>query len=139
MLIEFFYALRAAKLPVSVKELLALLQALDAGVIGPRSEGGWSLDDFYFIARTVLVKDEKHYDKFDRAFAAYFKGVEMLADFTKELPLEWLRKNLELELSPEDKAKIEKIFAERAEAITACLRRNCARESAPARCLARCR
>ena len=109
MLIEFFYALRAAKLPVSVKELLALLQALEAGVIGPRSEDGWSLDDFYFIARTVLVKDEKHYDKFDRAFAAYFKGVEMLADFTKELPLEWLRKNLELELSPEDKAKIEKM------------------------------
>jgi uncharacterized protein with von Willebrand factor type A (vWA) domain len=45
------------------------------------------------------VKDEKHYDKFDRAFAAYFKGVELLADFTKEVPLEWLKKTLELELS----------------------------------------
>ena len=55
------------------------------------------------------MKDEKHYDKFDRAFAAYFKGVEMVADFTKDVPLEWLRKNLELELSPEEKAKIEKM------------------------------
>ena len=55
------------------------------------------------------MKDEKHYDKFDRAFAAYFKGVEMIADFTKDVPLEWLRKNLELELSPEEKAKIEKM------------------------------
>ena len=61
------------------------------------------------MTRRTLVKDEKHYDKFDRAFAAYFKGVEMLTDFTKDVPLEWLRKNLELELSPEDKAKIEKM------------------------------
>ena len=109
MLIDFFYTLRAAKLPVSVKEFLSLLQALQAGVIGPRSEEGWSLDDFYFVARTALVKDEKHFDKFDRAFSAYFRGVEMLADFSKDLPLEWLRKNLELELTPEEKARIEKM------------------------------
>src|SRR6188474_154701 len=109
MLIDFFYTLRGAKLPVSVKEYLVLLEALKAGVVGPESEGAHSLDDFYYLARTSLVKDEKHYDKFDRAFAAYFKGVEMLADFTKDIPLERLRKNLELELSPEDKAKIEKM------------------------------
>jgi hypothetical protein len=119
MLIDFFYTLRAAKLPVSVKEFLMLLEALQAGVVGPNSgqpgpdgeetDAAWSIDDFYYLSRTVLVKDEKHYDKFDRAFAAYFKGVEMLADFTKEIPLEWLRKNLELELSPEDKAKIDKM------------------------------
>ncbi|MCX7257511.1 MAG: VWA domain-containing protein [Polaromonas sp.] len=119
MLIDFFYTLRAAKLPVSVKEFLMLLEALQAGVVGPNSgqpspdgeetDAACSIDDFYYLSRTVLVKDEKHYDKFDRAFAAYFKGVEMLADFTKEIPLEWLRKNLELELSPEDKAKIEKM------------------------------
>ena len=119
MLIDFFYTLRSAKLPVSVKEYLMLLEALQAGVVGPNSglldndgeigEGAYKIDDFYYLSRTVLVKDEKHYDKFDRAFAAYFKGVEMLADFTKEIPLEWLRKNLELELSPEDKAKIEKM------------------------------
>jgi len=119
MLIDFFYTLRAAKLPVSVKEFLMLLEALQAGVVGPNSgqpspdgeetNAACSIDDFYYLSRTVLVKDEKHYDKFDRAFAAYFKGVEMLADFTKEIPLEWLRKNLELELSPEDKAKIDKM------------------------------
>ena len=101
MLIDFFYTLRAAKLPVSVKEYLMLLEALQAGVVGPRSSDGWSLDDFYFLARTTLVKDEKHYDKFDRAFAAYFKGVEMVTDFQKALPEEWLRKLLERELTPE--------------------------------------
>ena len=103
MLIQFFYTLRSAKLPVTVKEYLMLMEALREGVIGP------SVDDFYYLARSALVKDEAHFDKFDRAFGAYFKGVEMLADFTKEVPLEWLRKNLELELSPEEKAKIEKM------------------------------
>ncbi|HUR87557.1 MAG TPA: hypothetical protein VMZ74_00585, partial [Ramlibacter sp.] len=107
MLIDFFYSLRSAKLPVSVKEYLVLLDALKHGVVGPASDDGYSVDDFYYLARTSLVKDEKHYDKFDRAFAAYFRGVEMVADFTKDIPLEWLRKNLELELSPEERAKIE--------------------------------
>ena len=111
MLIDFFYTLRSAKLPVSVKEYLTLIEALKAGVVGPNSEdaSGWRIDDFYYLSRTSLVKDEKHYDKFDRAFAAYFKGVEMIADFTKDVPLEWLRKNLELELSPEEKTRIEKM------------------------------
>jgi uncharacterized protein with von Willebrand factor type A (vWA) domain len=116
MLIDFFYTLRSAKLPVSVKEYLTLLEALKAGVVGPNSgevdpsgEGAYKIDDFYYLSRCVLVKDEKHYDKFDRAFASYFKGVEMVADFTKDIPLEWLRKNLALELSAEDKAKIEKM------------------------------
>lgn len=116
MLIDFFYTLRAAKLPVSVKEYLTLLEALKEGVVGPKAapegEGGssgYSVDDFYYLSRTSLVKDEKHYDKFDRAFSAYFKGVELLTDFTKDIPLEWLRKNLELYLSPEEKAAIEKM------------------------------
>ncbi len=107
MLIDFFYTLRSAKLPVSVKEYLTLLEAVKEGVVGPMSEDGYKIDDFYYLSRTALVKDEKHFDKFDRAFAAYFKGVEMVADFTQDVPLEWLRKNLELELSPEEKAKIE--------------------------------
>jgi uncharacterized protein with von Willebrand factor type A (vWA) domain len=107
MLIDFFYTLRAAKLRVSVKEYLVLLEALKAGVID--DEGGPTVDKFYYLARTSLVKDEANYDKFDRAFAAYFKGVELLTDFTQEVPLEWLRKTLELELSPEDKAAIEKM------------------------------
>ena len=119
MLIDFFYTLRSAKLPVSVKEYLMLLEALQAGVVGPNSgtssddgessEGAYKIDDFYYLSRTILVKDEKHYDKFDRAFASYFKGVEMVADFTQDIPLEWLRKNLELELSPEENAKNEKM------------------------------
>ena len=117
MLIDFFYTLRSAKLPVSVKEYLVLLEALKQGVAGPMTQQndagddytGYKIDDFYYLSRTALVKDEKHFDKFDRAFAAYFKGVELVADFTKDIPLEWLRKNLELELSPEEKAKIEKM------------------------------
>jgi len=115
MLIDFFYTLRSAKLPVSVKEYLTLLEALKQGVVGPNRDDGdggassYRIDDFYYLSRTALVKDEKHYDKFDRAFSAYFKGVESIADFTRDLPLEWLRKNLELNLSPEERAKIEKM------------------------------
>jgi uncharacterized protein with von Willebrand factor type A (vWA) domain len=107
MLINFFYTLRAAKLPVSVKEYLTLLEALKAGVID--EEAGPSIDKFYFLSRTTLVKDEANFDKFDRAFSAYFKGVELLTDFTQDVPLEWLRKTLELELSAEEKAAIEKM------------------------------
>jgi len=103
MLIPFFYTLRAAKLPVSIREYLTLLEALKAGVIGP------SVDEFYYLARTTLVKDETQFDKFDRAFGAYFKGVEMVTDFTKDIPLEWLKKTIERELTPEQKAAIEKL------------------------------
>ncbi len=108
MLIDFFYTLRAAKLPVSVKEYLSLLEALEAQVVGPASDAS-SMDDFYYLSRTALVKDEKHFDKFDRAFAAYFKGVELMTDFTQDVPLDWLRKTLEKELTPEQKAAIEKM------------------------------
>ena len=118
MLIDFFYTLRAAKLPVSVKEFLMLLQALKLGVVGPRTpidpdddsaSSGYAIDDFYHLSRAALVKDEKHYDKFDRAFAAYFKGVELVADFTQEVPLDWLKKTFELDLTPEQKAAIKKM------------------------------
>ena len=109
MLIDFFYTLRAAQLPVSVKEFLSLLEALEAGIVGPRSEDAWSLDDFYFMARLALVKDEKHYDKFDRAFAAYFKGVEAAAELARELPSDWLTQMLERELSDEQKAALQKL------------------------------
>ena len=117
MLIDFFYTLRAAKLPVSVKEFLTLLEALKLGVVGPKTPqsddsaapSGYKIDDFYFLSRATLVKDEKHYDKFDRAFAAYFKGIELVTDFTKDIPLGWLKKTLELNLSPEEKAAIEKM------------------------------
>ena len=116
MLIDFFYTLRSAKLPVSVREFLTLLEALQKGVVGPNATAlgdaastAYTIDDFYYLSRTTLVKDEKNYDKFDRAFGSYFKGVEAVADFTRDIPLEWLRKNLELNLSPEERAKIEKM------------------------------
>ena len=107
MLIDFFYTLRSAKLPVSIKEYLTLLEGLQAGLA--ERDGQPSVEQFYFLARATLVKDEAHFDKFDRAFAAYFKGAQMLADFTQEVPLDWLRRTLELELTPEQKAAIEKM------------------------------
>ncbi len=114
MLIDFFYTLRAARLKVSVQEYLALLEALRAGVIDAdpddaEAAGGPTVDRFYYLARAALVKDETQFDKFDRAFAAYFKGVEQLTDVTKEIPLEWLRRTFERVLTPEQKAAIEKM------------------------------
>jgi uncharacterized protein len=114
MLTAFFYTLRAAQLPVSVKEYLTLLEALQAGVIDNSDDGteggsGPSIDKFYFLSRLVLVKDEAHFDKFDRAFASYFKGVQLVADATKDIPLDWLKQTLALQLSPEELAKIEKM------------------------------
>ncbi|RZL09253.1 MAG: VWA domain-containing protein [Rubrivivax sp.] len=101
MLIDFFFALRSARLPVTIPEYLGLLEAIKAGVIGP------SMDEFYHLARMSLVKNETHFDKFDRAFSTYFGGKIASVDLTKDIPLEWLRKNLERQLSPEEKAAIE--------------------------------
>jgi uncharacterized protein with von Willebrand factor type A (vWA) domain len=102
MLIDFFYQLKDAKVPVSIKEFLTLLEALDKRVISG------SLDDFYYLARTCLVKDEKHFDKFDKAFGSYFKGVESLGELlTADIPDDWLRKEFERFLSEEDKKALE--------------------------------
>ncbi|MGB4409060.1 MAG: VWA domain-containing protein [Burkholderiaceae bacterium] len=109
MLTQFFFAMRAAKLPVSIKEHLALLEAFVANVIGPGNPDACSLEDFYFLSRTILVKDEKHYDKFDRAFSAYFQGVDTIADFSKPIPAEWLRKEIEKLLSDADKKNAPKV------------------------------
>ena len=102
MLIDFFYTLKDAKVPVSIKEFLVLLEALDKQVISP------SLDDFYYLSRTTLVKDEANFDKFDKAFGAYFHGVQTLFDKNADIPLDWLMKRLERELTPEQKAALEK-------------------------------
>lgn len=107
MLIDFFYTLRAARLPVSVREFLTLLEALQASVVGPDQPDACSMDDFYYLARTTLVKDERHFDKFDRAFGAYFNGVQSVAEFLKEIPADWLRQILEKDLTDEEKAAIE--------------------------------
>jgi uncharacterized protein with von Willebrand factor type A (vWA) domain len=101
MLIDFFLKLKSHKLPVSIKEYLTLLEAMDKGVIGP------SVDDFYYLSRAALVKDEQNFDKFDRAFGEYFKGIESIAGVEFDVPLEWLLKQAELNLSPEEKAMIE--------------------------------
>jgi uncharacterized protein len=103
MLIDFFFHLRAAKLKVSINELLTLLDALKRGVIGP------SIDDFYYLSRAALVKDETQFDKFDRAFGEYFKGVTTTLDFAKEIPDEWFKKVLERAFTPEEIAKLEKL------------------------------
>ncbi len=103
MLIDFFFHLRAAKLKVSINELLTLLDALKRGVIGP------SIDDFYYLSRAALVKDETQFDKFDRAFGEYFRGVTTTLDFAKEIPDEWFRKVLERAFTLEEIAKLEKL------------------------------
>ncbi|MEH6434700.1 vWA domain-containing protein [Massilia sp. DD77] len=103
MLIDFFYVLRDAKVPVTIKEFLTLLEAMQEQVIAP------SLDEFYYLARLTLVKDEAHFDKFDRAFGAYFKGVNAVFDEKAEIPLDWLIKRFERELTPEQKAQLEKL------------------------------
>ncbi|MDP5007949.1 MAG: hypothetical protein NWQ13_02900 [Glaciimonas sp.] len=102
MLIDFFYTLKNAKIPVSIKEFLLLLEALQKQVITP------SIDNFYFLARTTLVKDEAHYDKFDRAFGLYFKGIQPLFDKNPEIPLDWLEQRIKRDLSPEQLAQLEK-------------------------------
>jgi uncharacterized protein len=101
MLIDFFYSLRSAMLPVSIKEYLTLLEALKAQVIAP------SLDEFYFLARMTLVKDEKYFDKFDQAFGAYFNGIAALEENAFDVPLDWLKKRLDRDFTPEEKRQIE--------------------------------
>ena len=101
MLIDFFLRLKRGGLPVSTKEFLFLLDGLKQHVAGT------SLDDFYFLARTSLVKDEKHYDKFDRIFGEYVRGLDSAIAQNPQLPLEWLLKRGELNLTDEEKALIE--------------------------------
>jgi uncharacterized protein with von Willebrand factor type A (vWA) domain len=104
MLIEFFLKLKDGGLPVSVKEYLTLVEALEKRV------AFGNVDDFYYLARAALVKDEKNYDKFDRVFSAYFKGVLDLPDGALAvIPEEWLKKLAEKTLSEEDKKLIESL------------------------------
>lgn len=102
MLIGFFYALRDARIPVSIQELLTLLEALRENLVGA------SLDEFYYMARLTLVKDEAHYDKFDRAFGHYFNGIDAAFGERATIPLDWLMQRMRRELSDEQKALLEK-------------------------------
>ena len=102
MLVRFFFLLRRAGVPVSITELLTLLEALKAGL------GGLDAERFYYLARTCLVKDERYYDRYDRAFAAHFKGAEdLFAMLQKELPEDWLAKMAVREFTDAEKAEIE--------------------------------
>ena len=99
MLIEFFFKLRDHGLKVSLTELMDLLNALEQHVVFA------NVDDFYVVARMTLVKDESQYDRFDRAFASYFAGVNEV-DIAARIPQEWLERSLQRQLSDEDKAKL---------------------------------
>ena len=102
MLIPFFFRLREGGLPVSITEFLMLLESLDARLAESSAE------NFYYLARTCLVKDERHFDRFDQVFAAYFKGAEELFDaLVATIPEEWLRRMGERTLSEEEKAQIQ--------------------------------
>ena len=101
MLIEFFLKLKAGGVPVSVREFLTLLEALHKEVVSG------SVDDFYYLSRACLVKDEKYFDRFDRVFGAYFKGVLDVEGIAALIPEEWLKKLAEKNLTDEEKKLVE--------------------------------
>ena len=105
MFLPFFETLRAHKVPVSLREYLSFLDGMAAGI------ALYDVEDFYFLARSAMVKDERHIDRFDQAFAATFKGLEEITTDqvldAVDLPREWLEKMAEKHLTPEEKAEIE--------------------------------
>jgi uncharacterized protein with von Willebrand factor type A (vWA) domain len=102
MLVRFFLLLCSVGVPATITELMTLLEALARGL------GQASAERFYHLARTCLVKDERYYDRFDRAFAAHFKGAEeIFAHLSRELPADWLEKILVRDLTEEEKAGIQ--------------------------------
>jgi uncharacterized protein with von Willebrand factor type A (vWA) domain len=104
VLAELFYKLRKVQIPVSITEYLTLLSALEARV------AGYSIDDFYYLTRASLIKDERFFDRFDQVFGEHFRGLETIFDeIFGEIPMEWLRRQKELNLTDEEKAKIESL------------------------------
>ena len=102
MLTQFFLHLKSSGLPISLKELLDLLAALEQGIVE------YTIDDFYEISRLCLIKDEKHYDLFDQAFGRYFEGLDAIDIVSeKALPEDWLNNALMRQFSEEEKAQIE--------------------------------
>lgn len=107
MFLSFFLTLKAQKVPVTLREYLALMEGMEAQI------ADFDIEAFYYLARTALVKDERHIDRFDRAFAESFKGVEAVAGMgsdvpeTQNIPDEWLRKMVEKHLTDAEKAEIE--------------------------------
>jgi len=103
MLIDFFLHLKSRGLPVSTREFLTLLEALRERV------AGHEVEDFYYLARACLVKDESGYDRYDRAFGEYFKGISSPVGQEASIPEEWLRRIIGRHLGEEEKARIEKL------------------------------
>jgi len=102
MFVHFFHELKSARIPVSLREYLSLLEALDSDIIDRKVE------EFYYLARATLVKDERNLDKFDQVFGHVFKGLELTSDAdTAEIPEDWLRKLTEKFLTEEEKKQIE--------------------------------
>jgi uncharacterized protein len=101
MFITFFLELRQARVPVSLREYLTLLEAMKAQL------AGHSVDVFYYLSRSALVKDERNLDKFDRVFGHCFKGLEALPEENPAIPAEWLRKLAERLLTEEEKKQVE--------------------------------
>src|ERR1700719_1028616 len=102
MFVTFFQELKQAGIPVTLREYLTLMEAMEKDLASRRVE------DFYYLARAVLVKDERNLDKFDRVFGHVFKGIELLSDaVAAEIPAEWLKKLAEKYLTEEEKKQIE--------------------------------
>ena len=105
MFLPFFEQLRASRVPVSLREFLTFLEAVKAGLVTYDAEG------FYYLARSALVKDERHIDRFDQAFSAAFSGLENITMDqvldAVDLPADWLEKMAEKHLSAEEKAEVE--------------------------------
>lgn len=108
MFVPFFLKLKEARIPVSLREYLSLLEGMETGLVDYDVEG------FYYLARTILVKDERHFDKFDVVFAEFFKGLEVVSGSSEgvveqAIPEEWLRKMAAKHLSPEEMKQIESL------------------------------
>ena len=102
MFMHFFSELRQARVPVTLREYLMLMEGLDKGVIDR------TVDEFYYLSRSALVKDEKNLDKFDKVFSHVFKGMERFTDAgNPEIPADWLRALTEKFLTEEEKKEIE--------------------------------
>src|SRR5246500_6038853 len=101
MFVTFFHELKAAGLPVTLREYLTLMEAMERDLASRRVE------DFYYLSRATLVKDERNLDKFDRVFGHVFKGLEQGAELAAEIPIEWLKKLAEKYLTEEEKKQME--------------------------------
>lgn len=103
MFLNLFFELKQANVPVSLKEYLLLMEAMDKGV------AQYCVEDFYYLSRSALIKDERHLDKFDRVFAHVFKGLEAVEGEAHDIPEDWLRKLAEKVLSEEEKQLVESL------------------------------